>query len=72
MKTSQILTAKTFGIINHEQGIMRIPSQSKQLMDMLIGRKIGFTPKNEASSNELMNAWINGWDEAKIIIQNKI
>ncbi len=61
---SQITTAETFGIINYEQGIKRIPSQSKELMNMLNGRVIGKTPKNQANTEDLMNSWIKGWDQA--------
>lgn len=71
MRNSQITTAETFGMINHEQGIMRVPSQSKELMNMIEGRKVGETPKNEASTNELMNAWIKGWDKAKRIMMKQ-
>ena len=71
MTTSQITTAETFGMINHEQGIMRVPAQSKELMDMLKGRKAGETPKNEASTLELMDAWTKGWDKAKRIMMKE-
>lgn len=62
--TSQILTAETFGIINYEEGIKRIPAQSKQLMNMIKGRDIGQTPKNEAATTDLMESWNRGWDKA--------
>jgi len=65
MTNSQITTAETFGIINYEQGIKRVPAQSKELLNMLQNRKPGVTPKNEASTIELMNAWNKGWDKAK-------
>jgi hypothetical protein len=71
--TNQITTAETLGMTNYAQGIMRAPSQSKELMNMLAGRQIGKTPKNEASSIKLMDAWIKGWDKAKkIMMQEKI
>ena len=65
--TNQITTAETLGIINYEQGVMRVPAQSKDLMEMLKGRGVGETPKGEASTKELMNAWTKGWDKAKEI-----
>ena len=71
MKTSQITTAETFGMINHEQGIMRVPAQSKELTSMIKNRKVGETPKNEASTIEIMNAWISGWDKAKRIMMKE-
>ena len=67
MKASQITTAETLGMVNHENGIMRVPAQSKDLMEMLKGRTIGQTPQGEASTKDLMNAWTNGWDKAKRI-----
>jgi len=71
--TNQITTAETFGMTNYAQGIMRAPSQSKELMNMLASRQIGKTPKNEASSIQLMDAWSKGWDKAKkIMMQEKI
>jgi hypothetical protein len=71
MNTSQITTAETFGMINHEQGIMRVPAQSKELMNMLTGRKVGQTPKNEPSTSDLMVAWLKGWDKAKRIMMKE-
>ena len=71
MKTSQITTAETFGMINHEQGIIRVPAQSKELMEMLSNRKVGKTPKNEATTIELMNAWTKGWDKARNIMMKE-
>ena len=71
MTTSQITAAETFGMINHEQGVMRAPAQSKELMSMIAGRKIGETPKNTPSSIELMDAWTKGWDKAKRIMMKE-
>ena len=71
MKNSQLLSAETFGIINHEQGKMRVPAQSKELTNMFVGRMIGETPLNEASSIELMTAWTKGWDKAKNIFMKE-
>lgn len=65
MKNSQITVAKIYGLINYEQGIIGVPAQSKDLMAMLKGRKIGVTPKNEASSIDLYKAWMEGWHEAR-------
>ena len=71
MKSSQITIAETFGMINHEQGVMRVPAQSKELTEMLDGREIGKTPNGEASSMELMTAWIKGWEKAKRIMMKE-
>lgn len=71
MKDSQIATAENLGIIAHESGKMRIAAQSKELMEMLSGRKVGQTPKNEASSEELMDAFYSGWDKAKRIMMKE-
>lgn len=62
---SQLKIAKTYGIIDQQKGLKRAPSQSKSLMKMLRGRRIGATPKGEAPSIELMKAWTDGWDSAK-------
>lgn len=59
--------AETYGMINHEQGNNRVPAQSKELMELISGRKIGETPKGEPTTIELMDAWLNGWDKAKRI-----
>jgi hypothetical protein len=67
MKASQIKSAETFGMINYEQGIICAPAQSNELMGMLAKRQIGKTPKNEATTIELMKAWTNGWHKAKEI-----
>lgn len=72
MKATQILTAETFGMINHEQGLKRIPANSKELMQMISNRNVGETPKNEASTIDLLDAWVKGWDKAKrIYMKNK-
>lgn len=62
-KKGQLLTAETYGMIDHEQGVKRVASQSKKLTAMMDGRKVGQTPKNEASSIELMDAWYKGYDQ---------
>ena len=71
MKAKQILSAETFGIINFENGMLRSVSQSNDIMNMLAGREIGKTPKNEATSLEIMNAWYKGWDKAKRIMMKE-
>lgn len=71
MRTSQITTAENLGIIAHESGKMRIAAQSKELMEILSGRKVGETPEGEASSVELINAFYSGWDKAKRIMMKE-
>ena len=66
MKKIQLTTAETFGMINFEQGI-NAPAQSKEIMQMIENRKIGQTPKGEASTKELFDAWFKGWDKVKRI-----
>ena len=68
MKATQITTAENFGMINHEQGSMRVPAQSKELMIMIQGREVSETPTDEATTKELMEAWYKGWDKAKRIM----
>ena len=67
MSNSQIITAETLGMINYEEGVIRVPAQSKELMNILKNRKIGETPNNQASSIDLLKAWTKGWDKAKRI-----
>ena len=67
MTTSQLTTVETLGMINYEQGVNRVPAQSKELMNILAERQVGKTPKGEAKTSELMTAWVNGWDKAKRI-----
>ena len=64
--STQITTAETFGMIDHQQGI-NAPCQSKELMRMMDGRQIGETPKGEASSIALLDAWYKGWNEMEQI-----
>ena len=66
--TAQLLTAKNFGMIAHEEGKKRIPAQDSCLLTMLDGRSIGETPTGEASTYDLMNAWCKGWDEVNSIL----
>jgi hypothetical protein len=61
---SQLKQAYTFGLIAHEQDKMRAACQSKELMQMFEGRKIGKTPKGEASSLKLIDEFYKGWDYA--------
>jgi hypothetical protein len=65
MKATQLQTAEILGAIDFAKGTMAAPSKSTELMNMLEGRKIGETPKNEASSIAIMDAWIKGYNAAK-------
>jgi hypothetical protein len=65
MTTAALQTAETLGAIDFATGIITAPSQSVEFMKMLEGRKIGETPKFEASTIELMDAWSKGWNTAK-------
>ena len=64
MKATQIQTAETLGTLDFAKGFIS-SSQSIEIMNMLEGRKIGETPKLEASSIEIMDAWKKGWNTAK-------
>ncbi len=63
---SQILLASTLGTIAFEQGKKRILGLDQELNNMFINRQIGVTPKGEASSIEIMQAWYDAWDAANI------
>ena len=64
MKATQLQTAETLGTLDFAKGFISA-SQSIEIMNMLEGRKIGETPKSEASSIEIMDAWKKGWNTAK-------
>lgn len=64
MKATQITTAETLGTLDFSKGFISV-SQSAEFMNMLKGRNIGQTPKLEASTIELMDAWKKGWNKAK-------
>jgi len=66
MKATQLELAETLGALDYGRGIIAV-AQSKKFMDMLQGRKIGETPKFEASTIELMDAWKKGWNKAKSV-----
>jgi hypothetical protein len=68
---TQLKTAETLGMINQQQNIMRVASQSNELMNMLSNRKIGKTPNNESTTKQLMDAWYKGWDKAQNIEMNE-
>ena len=62
---SQIIIAENYGIIDHENGVIRASVMSIDLMSMLRDREIGKTPEGEASTSDLFNAWYKGWDKAR-------
>lgn len=62
---SQYIIAFNYGVINHEEDIMRAAAMSKELTSMLENREVGVTPEGEASTQDLMDAWYKGWDSAK-------
>jgi len=66
MKTAQILAAMTLGTIAFKAGKKAIPSQNAELLELMAGRKIGETPKGEASSIKIMQAYLTGWNNANL------
>ena len=66
MKTIQILKAETLGMIAFAKGQKCVAAWDKELMNMLSNRKLSETPKNEASTIELLKSWNNGWNKANI------
>lgn len=67
---SQLQAAEILGTSDFSKGLISA-SQSIEFMNMLQGRKIGETPKHEASSIELMDAWKKGWTKAKRIMMKE-
>jgi len=65
-KAAQILTAMALGTIAFNEGKKAIPCQNADLMNMIAGRKIGETPKGEASSVKIMDAYLRGWTNANL------
>ena len=65
-KSSQILEASVLGTIAFNNGIKRVPHFDLELSKMFKGRFIGITPKGEASSINIMKAWLQGWDAANL------
>lgn len=61
----QLLEASVLGTIGFKNKL-NAPYQDNQLMQLLDGRKVGITPKKEASSVEIMKAWTNAWHDANI------
>ncbi len=61
---AQLQTAETLGALDFNNGIVAA-AQSIEFMKMLKGRKIGETPKYEASTIQLMDAWKKGWTTSK-------
>ena len=70
MKATQLQTAETLGAFDFAKGFISA-SQSIEIMNMLEGRKIGETPKNEASSIEIMDAWKKGWNTSKRLMMKE-
>lgn len=66
MKNSQILEASILGTLAFKNGLKRAPFYDAELKKFFIGREIGETPKGEASSIEIMNAWTKAWDTANL------
>jgi hypothetical protein len=64
--TAQILAAMTLGTIAFNEGKKATPCQNADLMNMIGGRKIGETPKGEASSVKIMEAYLRGWTNANL------
>lgn len=66
IKKEQILKAAQLGKLAFEAGQKRVCAWDLELNKMFIGRNIGETPKGEASSIEIMKAWISAWDSANL------
>lgn len=65
IQPQQLIQAKQYGEEAFKRGAMLTQAQDPKFMDMLKGRNPNETPSGEASTKELMNAWADGWFEAK-------
>jgi len=70
--TKQLQTAEELGRKAFNKTIMCVPAKDKDLLDMLVGRKIGETPEGEASTVNIMKAWMKGWYAERDISLQKI
>jgi len=61
MKTEQIKKAKNLGKLAFDNGIDCVPALNKEIMNIIAGRNIGETPEGEASTMDILKAYINGW-----------
>lgn len=65
IQPQQLIQAKQYGEEAFKRGALLTQAQDPKFMDMLKGRNPNETPSGEASTKELMNAWADGWFEAK-------
>ena len=65
-KQDQILRAALLGTDAFKAGKGSAPCLNKEVMEMLTGRPVGETPKGEASSIEIMDAYSNSWHAANL------
>ena len=65
VETTQLLEASALGTLAFKNGLKRVPALDKELYKFFSGA-IGETKKGEASSIEIMKAWINAWDNANL------
>ena len=62
----QIAKASALGTAAFNRGVKSAPALDAEFLEMLKGRKIGETPKGEAKSVKLMNAWLEAWHKANL------
>lgn len=67
----QILTASILGTQAFNNGKRCVPAMDQELMNIIGSRKIGVTPKGEATSKKIMNTWIESWTKANLAARNK-
>lgn len=63
---AQIARATVLGTQAHNAGRDRVVGWDGELMALIAGRKNFETPKGEASSAEIMKAWLRAWDAARV------
>jgi len=67
VKTIQILEASVLGTMAFKNGIKRVPYLDSELLKMPpFKNKIGEKVKGEATSIEIMKAWVDAWDNANL------
>lgn len=63
----QIIEASVLGTEAYKAGKPAAPALSSELSKMFEGRKFSETPEGEASTIDLMKAYTQAWNDAKVV-----
>lgn len=70
MRNTQLTTAQCLGTEAFKSGLGLAPCLNTKLMAMVSSRKIGETPKGEATTEEIFKAYTLGWNNANLYSDN--